>query len=59
MFIICIHFNLQIFYSQKLQIYDNDNSDNDDSLEFWDMVLGAAKLAENMWSHILIKIHKR
>jgi hypothetical protein len=42
-----------------MQIYDNDNSDNDESLEFWDMVLGAAKLTENMWSHILIKIHKR
>jgi hypothetical protein len=38
LFIICIYFNLYI--------YDNDNSDNDESTEFWDMVLGATKLSE-------------
>jgi hypothetical protein len=35
---ICIYFNVQI--------YDNNNSDNDESAEFWDVVLGAAKLPE-------------
>jgi hypothetical protein len=40
LFIICIYFNLYI--------YDNDNSDNDESTEFWDMVLGATKLSEKI-----------
>jgi hypothetical protein len=38
MFIICIYFNLQI--------YDNGNSENDESLEFLDMVLGDTKMVE-------------
>jgi hypothetical protein len=46
----CIYFNLQI--------NNNDISDDDESLEFWDMVLGGAKMAENMWSYIWIKIRK-
>jgi hypothetical protein len=41
-----------------LQINNNDISDDDESLEFWDMVLGGAKMAENMWSYIWIKIRK-
>jgi hypothetical protein len=38
MFIICIYFNLQI--------YDNGNSENDESLEFLDTVLGDTKMVE-------------